>query len=488
MNSRTWITTIVTTVSLAVTLATASVGFAMMIKPGTVPINDESSATPHGGGTGGLPPEEQGRPPRNPIITGPVSRTETTLTVKLWDKSLYEQGYELYRGPSKNGPWTVIAFMNPFTGQFDFPDSGLSPDTPYCYRLRAFNAYGESFSSGNCFSTLDGRSVWRVQLRLRTANVADAGTDDSVRVQLNGPNLTWIDYGHNDFARGDDATYDLLLDGVSDLADIDSIYIHKEGTDGWCIESLALLVNSKEENPIEIYHQDFGSTAGTCLWIDKADGHKEYHKVSRSEMRAHPLWQTFQQPNPPTVFRQEELESRIESIIGDALHGQDGVFWGDLDGRGYVELSRLDDLTARVSVDLVADLPVSNPEVNLVFDLQFSGSCSDGQTPLQLNITAGNVTPHADFDWKTEWASGLFYLLLELVETHVAHRVEDAFPNLTKTITINADRPVCITPQLLSTHTLRLDLSFPPTGGTPPTKTGGTRPTVSPTTGTKSMQ
>jgi hypothetical protein len=114
MNSSTWTTTLIATVWLAVTLATASVGFGRMIVPGTVPFNDPS-ATPHGGSVGAPPPEEPGYPPRNPIITGPVSRTTTALTVKLWDRSSYEQGYELYRGPSKNGPWTVIAFMNPFT-------------------------------------------------------------------------------------------------------------------------------------------------------------------------------------------------------------------------------------------------------------------------------------------------------------------------------------------------------------------------------------
>lgn len=481
MNTKFYVTkatAILAIASLAFTVATTSIAFGAINLPNS---NVSQTGVLTGGGGGGLPPEEPGYPPRNPIITGPVSRTTTALTVRLIDKSLYEQGYELYRGPSQNGPWTVVAFLNPFTGQFDFPDSGLSPDTQYCYRLRAFNAFGESFSSGNCFSTLDGRSVRRVQLRLVTANVEDAGTNDSVRVQLNGPNLTWVDYGRDDFERNDDFTYDLLLDGVSDLADINAIYIHKEGTDGWCLKSLALLVNSKEENPIEIYNQDFGSTAAGCQWIDKASGQNEYYNVSRSTLRAHPLWQNFQQPplqNALGMLR-HELESRIESLVGDQLHGTD-AHWGDLDGEGYVEVSKKDDQAVHVTLDLVAEVPLTrDPEVNLSFDLRFAGSCTDGQTPLQLHITAENVDPHADADWWEE--VGTFWI--NFLEDDVEKAVKDAFSNLERTISLNPGQPLCITPQVAGSGALSLLPSTPPSTPKPPTRTGSTTGTI--TGGTK---
>jgi hypothetical protein len=399
----------------------------------------------------------------------------------LWDRSSYEQGYELYRGPSKTGPWTVIAFMNPFTGQFDFPDTGLSPDTQYCYLLRAVNVYGESFSSGNCFTTLDGRSVWRVQLRLRTANVEDAGTEDSVRVQLNGPNLTWIDYARRDFARGDEFTYDLLLDGVSDLADINTIYIHKEGTDGWCLESLGLLVNSQEFNPVtgeptavEIYNEELGATATTCRWIDKASGQQEYYSVSRATLRAHPLWQNFQQPTPPLIFPRYELESRIESLVGDTLHGDD-AHWGDLDGERYVEVSRKDDQAVHVTLDLVAEVPATrDPEVNLSFDLRFASACTDGQTPLQLRITPENIQAAADADWWEEVAT----FWVSFVEGAVADAAVRGFPNLERTIALNAGKPACITPEVSGNGNVRLIVSFPEPPPKPPIQTGVTRLTT----------
>jgi len=469
MNTKFYVTkatAVLALASLAFTVATASTTFGAVNLP-----NNNVSQTgvlTGGGGGGGLPPEQPGYPPRNPIITGPISRTTTALTVRLIDKSLYEQGYELYRGPSQNGPWTVVAFMNPFTGQFDFPDSGLSPDTQYCYRLRAFNAFGESFSSGNCFSTLDGRSVWRVQLRLVTANVKDAETDDSIRVALNGPNLTWVDYGRDDFERGDDFTYDLLLDGVSDLADINTIYIHKEGTDGWCLKSLALLVNSKEENPIEIYNKDFSSTAAGCQWIDKESGYKEYYNVSRSTLRAHPLWQNFLQPplQQALGMLRHELESRVESIVGDQLHSTD-AHWGNLDGESYVEVSKKDDQAIHVTLDLVAVLNIvpTSPEAeaDVSFDLRFTGSCTNGQTPLQINITPENIQPSIDPPW---W--------LGFLKDSIAQGVKDAFSNLERTISLNPGQPLCITPQVTGSGALVLFPSTPPPTPKPPTQTGGT--------------
>jgi hypothetical protein len=456
--------------SLAFTVATASVAVGRVIVPGTRSMNDPTALPTLSGGGGGAVVEDPYRPPLQPFITGPVSRTETTLTVRLWDRSSYETGYELYRGPSDNGPWTSIALMNPFTNQVDYPDSGLSPDTRYCYRLRAFNGYGESFSYANCFPTLDGRSVWRVQLRLRTANVEDAGTDDGVYVMLNGHNLTWIDYGGDDLERGDEFTYDLVLDGVSDLADVNAIGIAKEGTDGWCIESLSLLVNSKDHQPVEIYNEYFGSTAATCHWLDWASAgiHGSY-TVPHARLRAHPLWQNFQQPDPQMALGmpREELESRIESMVGNKIHGKD-AYWGDLDGDRYVEVSFKDEKAIHVTLDLVAEVPLTrNPEVDLSFDLRFAGSCTDGQTPLEVHITPENIQASADADWWEEVVT----FWINFLEGDVADAVVNGFPNLAQTLSLNPGKPACVDPVVGQNGSLSLIPSFP--SPKPPTKAGG---------------
>lgn len=63
--------------------------------------------------------------------------------------------------------------------------------------------------------------IWRLQVCFLTANVGDAGTDDWVKVELNGANRTWLDSGRNDHERNTDETFDLRTEGIYTLADID---------------------------------------------------------------------------------------------------------------------------------------------------------------------------------------------------------------------------------------------------------------------------
>lgn len=454
-------------VSLSLTFATTSFGLDQSLRPkgGS---SEPFEITP-------LPPEEPDEPdqkPRRPESPYLVSRTDTSLHFRWVDKSSYELGYDLYRGPSYSGPWTHLAAWGPspgVNGTMEYTDSGLSRDTQYWYQVRAYNAYGES-SFIQTFATIDGRGgIWRAQLRLRTANVTDAGTDDSVHVTFNDFNGTWVDYGSDDFERGNDFTYDLLLDNVSELSDINDIYIWSTGTDGWCIEELSLLINNTE-----IFNQHFGSTPSTCRWIDKDNGEAGYLFITRPMLRAHPLWQSYQQPAPPLSLLRDELESRIESMIGDAIH-YESAHWGELDGDRYVEVSRLDDQAVRVTVDLVAEVTlagVSGPdaEVDLQFDLRFSGSCTDGQAPLELHIAVENVQATADFDWLMEFWN---LWLINFAEGEIADRVVDAFPDLTKTITLETNESLCITPQVQANHSVALIPSVSPrTDGTPTTRPG----------------
>lgn len=474
-------TAVLALAAFAFTIVTTSIAFARARIPGTR-LPDGTVYT--GGGGGGLPPDDLYNM-RQPLITNLISRTPNSLTLRLMDRTAYEAGYELLRRSSSAEPWTPIAtWSSPWmssdpndpTVTLDYTDTGLIPDTRYEYRFRAYNLYGESFFS-NHYITLDGRSVWRLQLRLRMADVEDAGSDDDIYVAVNGRNTTWLNYSHNDFERGSDFTYDLLLDGVSDLSDINGMIIEKTGSDGVCIESLSFLVNGSE-----IFTQQFGSTSSTCHWLDQEDGNETSLIVSRAAMRAHPLWQGFQQPSPPFGFPRAELESRIEGIVGDALHAKD-AYWGELDGERYVEVTGKDEQVIHVTVDLKAEVPGSNPEVDLSFDLRFAGACSDGQDPLELHITAENVDAQADFDWKTELAT-LF--LINLAEGGIADRVVDAFPDLNKAITINTDEVVCVTPVVFQSGDILFTVDrTPKSTGQPPIKGGiGTLPT----TGTKTAE
>lgn len=122
----------------------------------------------------------------------------------------------------------------------------------------------------------------------------DANTDDHVYVSLGTGNATWIDYGRDDFERGDDFQYDLVLGALNDLSEISRIYITKTGSNGWCLEGFTLLVNGEP-----IYDQVFGATALTCHWLDNDNGHVRTFSVSRSTLRSNELWVGFNQPSPP---------------------------------------------------------------------------------------------------------------------------------------------------------------------------------------------
>ena len=470
MNAKLYVAKVATTLavaSLAITLATTAAFGRARIPGTTLPTGEIYTGGGGGGGGPDLGPDDPFSKPRIPGQPNLVERTDTSITMHWTDNSSYEQGYNLYRGPSYSGPWTQIAVFGATPGNtatMQYTDAGLPRDTGYYYRVGAYNFYGESFSVPQSMATIDGRDIWRVQLRLRTANVPDANTDDDVYVYLKEPHATYLNYSHNDFERGNEFTYDLLTDGLSDLSDINEIYIIKPGSDGWCIEALALLINGRE-----IYNEQFGSTASTCHWLDQGGDSLYHYFITRTTLRAHPLWQGFEQPPPPLGLPRAELESRIEGIVGDALHGTD-AYWGDLDGDRYVEVTGKDGERAHVTVDLSADVPGFDAEVDLSFDLKFTGACSDGQTPLELHITTENVSAGADLDWYTEL---LTLGLANLAEGGIADRVVDAFPDLDKTITINTNETVCVTPVVIQSG----DVVFTVTrtqkpSGKPPVKGG----------------
>ena len=100
---------------------------------------------------------------------------------------------------------------------------------------------------------------------LRIANVSDADTDDDLNVSLrdNDNGGTWLDYGRDDFERGDVFTYELQTNNLSDLSDINNIRLLKLGTNGLCLAGLSLLADGEE-----IYNQDFAASPSKCQWLD----------------------------------------------------------------------------------------------------------------------------------------------------------------------------------------------------------------------------
>jgi hypothetical protein len=73
----------------------------------------------------------------------------------------------------------------------------------------------------------DTMPIWRAQVQFVTTGADDAGSDDDVKIELNAGNRTWLESGFNDFEPGT-RTYDLRMEGINRLSDIDFFRIQKQ--------------------------------------------------------------------------------------------------------------------------------------------------------------------------------------------------------------------------------------------------------------------
>jgi hypothetical protein len=131
------------------------------------------------------------------------------------------------------------------------------------------------------------------------------------------------------------------------------------------------------------------------------------------------------------------MESRIESIVGDQLHGKP-LYWGQISGRA-VEVTRKNDNTLHIDLDLAYDLDNwFDPEVDVDLDMAFT--CADGK----LVLTASNVDVHVDANWITDVLS---LGLVNIAEHYIDEAIEDALQNFTYTTEVGVPRCPTITIQ-----------------------------------------
>jgi hypothetical protein len=234
--------------------------------------------------------------------------------------------------------------------------------------------------------------VWRAQVRFVTSSSnSDSGTDDDIQVALNDTNRTWLDYGRDDFETGDTFTYDLLLTNLRTLTDIKYLAVQKTGTDGWCVESVTLLINGQS-----IYYRSFKTSTTACHWIDADDGHSPALTISGTALRNNSLWQAYTPPARPTKITRTEFERRVEATVGNWIEGVDSTYkWGHLYGSRYVEGLPKDDRTLHFDLDLTR---IYNNWPDGEFDVDFDArfACSNGRLSVSiLNVIGREYTPYA---------------------------------------------------------------------------------------------
>ena len=383
---------------------------------------------------------DEDRPPVSPNSLNLIERTSTSISLKWRDRSSFENGYRLER-KSSDGGWEIInSWSSVDLEEISYNDEGLAPDTLYSYRVQTFNDIGKTFSPRKTIYTRDGNAyaVWRAEITLHTSNIDDANTDDGVSVSLNAinpdfiptGNITWLDYGRNDFEKGDEFTYNLLTNGISELGDITLIDISKTGTNGLCLEDITLKVNG-----FEVYSEDFSDNASGCQWIDNGDGHLPSIVISHEKLRNHTAWSNYNQLNAGlsllvSGIPNEEMTSRLEGAIGHGNHFT-ALYWGHLHGPAVEITSGCPDegencKTLHVDIDLAADVNnLPDPEVDIDLDIAFE--C----TGEGIVMTTTNIDIQADSDWFWEVLS---LGTINFLDNKVEDEIRSAFKAMPRTI------------------------------------------------------
>ncbi len=244
----------------------------------------------------------------------------------------------------------------------------------------------------------DASFVWRAQLRIWTGGGKNDGTNDYVMARLNlDSDGTVLDYARDDFKVGGNDYYDLQLDGVSELRDINRILISKDGSNALCIARMQLLING-----VLYFDKDFG---GRCDWVEETGGIRSFSglEIQYAELRRDSHWGSW--TLPPSGLTNKDLKSIIQSTIATDMYGGTllnsthlgvymslhvGAHWGP-----SVQISRKSNKVLKVNLDLVAEIPGPDPAVDVTFEVVVDCTCEG------IGIKLRNLNVDVDSRWYT---------------------------------------------------------------------------------------
>jgi len=352
------------------------------------------------------------------------------------------------------GVWSTLATLGPLDGAQSYVDHALPADSEWCYRIRVRGANGaEVLTLPRCVTTqkLNDIGVWRTQVRIRVANVSGGGTDGRVAVSLQGGpfdiptgSYTGIKTAIDDLEAGSDVTYDLIQDGITTLRDITRIGVYTGSTDGFCVSQIQLVVNTAVA-----FDRTWGDTAGTCQWVDGYTAILIHH----DELRASPLFAGFQSPIMSPLVETDELESRLQAVIGTLIFERLDVDWRN----PGVTVSRLTDNTIRANVYL-ENTDFGGPDIDLQLDVQVAFTQNGGAW--QLGFEPVNFQASVDFPWwedvlvaivdpvcvpATAIAGAAFEECMSQLETYIAQEIKKGFDIPSKRIPVVLPA-TCVTP------------------------------------------
>lgn len=443
-----------------------------------------------GGGGGGAPPSLT--PPANARVASRVlcsgspvpancttSDGSSTVRISWYDISTDDVRTHLERKLEPYGAWTRVQTINePVTYSRSVYDRGLAPDSRYCYRLTAEASDGRAqTSSPTCVVTQIRNDVTltRAQLRLVVANVSGGGTDGSFKVALNespfdlpNGNFTAINTPRDDLEAGSNVTYELNVPGLATYRDVTRISFGSGSTDEVCIQEVALILNNNENRGTTsgrgdvVYQRFFGTTASTCRWVGGIHGPL---LVDHAALRAAPEFAAVTGGAALLSIGKEEIESRIEPIIGTLFHERTDVEW-DPDQSDAVGITQaLGNTSVRVHLDFEGEATGPNPEVDIDFYLTPVFTPTSVPTVWNFDLQVAGLTASVDFSWWVEVLSGLvsplctpiisaaswdagLYDCISSLENYIETQIEAAFevpPTEKMTIALPAN---CIQPSV----------------------------------------
>ncbi len=443
-----------------------------------------------GGGPGGGPPALTA--PANVRVTSRVLCTgspipancttsdgSSSAQISWYDISTDDVRTHLERRLEPGGAWTRVQTINgPVTHARSTFDRGLAPDSRYCYRLTAEASDGRAQTSGEACVVTQIRNdlpITRAQLRLVVANVSGAGTDGSFKVALNespfdlpNGNFTAINTPRDDLEAGSDVTYELNVPGLGSFRDVTRISFGSSSTDEVCLQEVQLILNGNENNGTStgggevVYERFFGSTASTCRWVGGIHGRL---LVDHAALRSAPEFAAFGGGEPIFSIGRDEIEARIEPIIGTLFYERTDVEW-DPDQSDAVGVSQaLGGTSVRIHLDFEGEATGPNPEVDIDFYMTPVFTPTAVPTVWNFDLQVAGLTASVDFSWWVEVLSGLvspictpaisigsgdagLYDCISSLEDYIERQIEAAFevpPSETMVINLPAG---CIQPSV----------------------------------------
>ena len=135
-----------------------------------------------------------GKPPKNPSTLSATAVSSTQIDLVWTDNATDEDGFRIERMIGTNGTWETLDYTPPYTAGSGkgccmyYSDITCEPDTEYCYRIFAFNQYGDSTPSNvDCATTFPTGGPPAAPTNLVAAAVSSS--------QIN---LVWTDNSSNE--------------------------------------------------------------------------------------------------------------------------------------------------------------------------------------------------------------------------------------------------------------------------------------------------